>query len=82
MVAHHFGIRCHHQLNIAGIGEKTLASAWRFGVYAGGAIVVNMSIIYRSSEGFQLLSHVPSALKHNWPLGVLCFKRKKNHDKG
>lgn len=77
MVTHHFGIRCHHQLNIARVGEEALASAWGFGVCARGVVVINVLIIYRGSERDQLLSHTPSALKSNRPLGVLCFKKEK-----
>lgn len=78
MVTHHLGVRCHHQFNIAGIGEKTLASAGGTGVRVGGVVHINMLIIYGSSKRRQLLSHVPSALKLNWPLGVLCFKKEKS----
>lgn len=77
MVTHHFGIRCHHQLNVARVGEETLASSRGSGVCAGGVVVINVLIIYRGSERVQLFSHIPSALKRHRPLGVLCFKREK-----
>lgn len=76
MVTHHFGICCHHQLNVARVGKETLVSAGGSVVCAGG-VVINVLIIYRGSERVQLLSHIPSALKSNGPLGVLCFKREK-----
>ncbi len=77
MVTRHFGICCHHQLNVARVGEETFASARGYGMCAGGVVVINVLIIYRGSERVQLFSHIPSALKRNWPLGILCFKREK-----
>lgn len=77
MVTHHFGIRCHHQLNVARVGEEALASVWGCVVRAGGVVVINVLIIYGGSERVQLLSHTPTALKSNWPLGILCFKKDK-----
>lgn len=77
MVAHHFGVRCHHQLNVARVGEETLASALGFVGCAGGVVVINVLIVYCGSESVQLLFHIPSAFKRDGPLGVLCIKTGK-----
>jgi len=76
MVTHHLGIRRHHQLDVARVGEEALASAWGFGRRAGGAVVVNVLIIDGGSERVQLLSHTPYILKSNRLLGVFCLKKE------
>lgn len=81
MMTHHFGVRCHHQLHIARIGEEALASAWGSGSCAGGVVFIHVPVIYCHSERVQLLSHIPCALKGDWPLGVLCFKRRRRRKK-
>lgn len=77
MMAHHFGISCHHQLNVARVREEALASAMGIGVCVGGVSVINVLISDGGFERIQLLSHNPIALKSNRRLGCLCEKNKK-----
>lgn len=75
MVTRHFCVRCHHQLNVARVGQEALASAQRPGVC--GVVFRRVLVIDSESERVQLLSHNPPALK--WPLGVPCWK-KENYE--
>lgn len=77
MVTHHFGVRGHHQLDVARVGEEAFASAWGFEVCAGGVVVMNVLILYGGSDRVQLLSQTHSALKSNRLLGLLCFKERE-----